>query len=80
MDITAYEQELEERIEELKNEIDALRQEKIDTPEYEEDIQSDIRRCLTEIDEIEEELEAKEYLTWDNEKEGEQREWESSRI
>ena len=46
MDIMEYERELEEKIEELRNEIDSLREEKLATPEYEEDIQADIRNCL----------------------------------
>lgn len=80
MDILEYERELEEKIEELRNEIDSLREEKLATPEYEEDIQADIRNCLTEIAELEDELEQKEYLIWEEEKREEQREWENSRL
>ena len=80
MDIMEYERELEEKIEELRNEIDSLREEKLATPEYEEDIQADIRNCLIEIEELEDELEKKEYLSWESDKEGEEREWENSRL
>ena len=80
MDIMEYERELEEKIEELRNEIDSLREEKLATPEYEEDIQADIRNCLIEIEELEDELEKKEYLIWEAEKREEEREWESSRL
>ena len=80
MDIMEYERELEEKIEELRNEIDSLREEKLATPEYEEDIQADIRNCLIEIEELEDELEKKEYLNWESDKEGEEREWENSRL
>ena len=49
MDIQAYEQELLDNIEELENEIEALKQELLEQPEYEEDITSDIQRCYDEI-------------------------------
>lgn len=80
MDIQAYEQELLDNIEELENEIEALKQELIEQPEYEEDITSDIQRCYEQIDEIQEQLDEKEYLTWESDKEGEEREWENSRL
>lgn len=80
MDILEYEREIEEKIEELRNEIDSLREEKLATPEYEKDIQADIRNCLIEIEELEDELEKKEYLNWESDKEGEEREWENSRL
>ena len=60
MDIQAYEQELLDYIEELENEIETLKQELIEQPEYEEDIISDIQRCYDEIDEIQEQLDEKE--------------------
>ena len=80
MDIQAYEQELLDNIEELEREIEALKQELIEHPEYDEDIISDIQRCYEQIDEIQEQLEEKEYLTWESDKEGEEREWENSRL
>lgn len=80
MDIQAYEQELLDNIEELENEIESLKQELIEQPEYEEDIISDIQRCYEEINEIQERLEEKEYLNWESDKEGEEREWENSRL
>ena len=80
MDIQAYEQELLDNIEELENEIETLKQELIEQPEYEEDIISDIQRCYEEINEIQEQLEEKEYLNWESDKEGEEREWENSRL
>lgn len=80
MDIQAYEQELLDSIEELENEIGSLKQELIEQPEYEEDITSDIQRCYEQIDEIQEQLDEKEYLNWESDKEGEEREWENSRL
>ena len=80
MDIQAYEQELLDNIEELENEIESLKQELLEQPEYEEDIISDIQRCYEQIDEIQEQLEEKEYLNWESDKEGEEREWENSRL
>lgn len=80
MDIQAYEQELLDNIEELENEIETLKQELIEQPQYEEDISSDIQRCYEQIDEIQEQLEEKEYLNWESDKEGEEREWENSRL
>lgn len=80
MDIQAYEQELLDSIEELENEIESLKQELIEQPEYEEDIRNSIQRCYDEINEIEDHLDEKEYLTWESDKEGEQREWENSRL
>ena len=70
MDIQAYEQELLDNIEELENEIEALKQELVEHPQYEEDIISDIQ----------EQLDEKEYLNWESDKEGEEREWENSRL
>ena len=52
----------------------------IEQPEYEEDITSDIQRCYEQIDEIQEQLDEKEYLHWESDKEGEEREWENSRL
>ena len=80
MDIQAYEQELLDNIEGLENEIETLKQELIEQPEFEEDIISDIQRCYDEIDEIQEQLDQKEYLNWESDKEGEEREWENSRL
>ena len=80
MDIMEYERELEDQIEELENYIETLKQELIEHPEYEEDITSDIQRCYEQIDEIQEQLDEKEYLNWESDKEGEEREWENSRL